>query len=446
MTAIPSPLRPLLGSSLADLDESRLQHLLGIEENQHLEFKRDLESSREARIEQIRDLVSFANAGGGLVLFGVDEDSETRTASALCGLETDVDVVRQLEQIIVERSHPVIPATVDRIPLASGRQVVAVVIAPSPLAPHAVIEKKRMSWPVRRGHGKDYLTEAQLADSYARRFAGAAAITEQLTDLHHDHEKLLALEHLGWVVVSLVPTAPAPGVISPDAENEGRDWIERFERRRLDGDGRGARAHWNVRIGYRGLELIDQGEGTHQHGHLLVDGGGTAAAAILISQPRYEEPSLRGMPIGGRTPSAIAETIVDHLDLLASHAVDVGAGGDAHLAVSVHLDDNAILQIKPAHDGHGRIGPEFGRRQGPCPISLRSVELTPLVDNPAAFLQAAHLLATDITSRYGTSDLEVLDAAGVITEGASAEHERLSKWARQRGGAESPATAPDPTE
>lgn len=432
MTAIPSPLRPLLGPTLHALDEERLRRVLGTEENQHLEFKGDLESSKEARLEQIRDLVSFANAGGGLVLFGVDEDRSTHTASALRGLGTDVDVVRQLEQIIVACSHPVIPANVERIVLESGRQVVAVVIAPSPLAPHAVIEGKRMSWPVRRGHGKDFLTEAQLADAYARRFAGAAAITEQLTELHRDHEQYLSLEHKGWVVVSLVPTAPAPGVVGPDAEDAGRDWIAEFERRRLDSNGSGARPYWNVRVGYRGLELIDQGEGTHQHGRLRVDGAGTAASAMLVRDLEREE-SLKGTPIGGRTPAAIVETIVDLVDLLASHAVDAGAGGEAHLAVSIHLAEDAMMQIRPADDRHGMIRPEFGRRPGPTPVSLRSVELAPLIDDPTALLQAAHLLATDITTRYGTSDLEVLDASGAITEGATAEHKRLTKWVRQRG-------------
>ena len=74
-----------------------------------------------------------------------------------------------------------------------------------------------------------------------------------------DHEQFLSLENRGWVVVSLVPTAPSPGVVGPDAQEVGRQWIERFERRRLDSDGTGTRVHWNVRIGYRGLELIDRG-------------------------------------------------------------------------------------------------------------------------------------------------------------------------------------------
>lgn len=69
----------------------------------------------------------------------------THGASELVGIDTDtdVDVVRQLELILLDRSHPVIPATVDRVLLDNGRQVVAVVISPSPVAPHAVIEGAR---------------------------------------------------------------------------------------------------------------------------------------------------------------------------------------------------------------------------------------------------------------------------------------------------------------
>lgn len=234
-------------------------------------------------------------------------------------------------------------------------------------------------------------------------------------------------------MVSLVPPAPAPGVIGPDAQDAGREWIAEFEHRRLGSNGSGARPHWNVRVGYRGLELIDPGEGTHQHGRLLVDGAATAAAAMLVREHEQEEPSLKGTPIGGRTPAAIAETIVDLVDLLASHALDSGAGGEAQLAVSTHVAEDAMLQIRSADDLHGMIRPEFGRRRGPTPASLRSVELAPLVDDPAAIRQAAHLLATDITTRYGTSDLEVLNASGAITQGATAEHKRLTKWVRQRG-------------
>jgi hypothetical protein len=79
------------------------------------------------------------------------------------------------------------------------------------------------------------------------------------------------------------------------------------------------------------------------------------------------------------------------------------------------------------------MGPEnLGRRRGPVPVSLRSVELVPLVDDPAALLQVAHLLATDITTWFGISDLEVLDADGRITDGTTPSHTRLNRWAAHR--------------
>jgi hypothetical protein len=431
VTAIPAPLRPLLGRTLEGLDEAILARLIDLEENQHLEFKRDLAGSKEARLEQMRDLVSFANAGGGLVLFGIDEDPGTHAASEVVGVGTEIDVVRQLEQILLERSHPVIPATVDRVLLRNGRQVVVVVISPSPLAPHAVIDGVRMSFPVRRGHGKDFLSEAQLADAYARRFAGAAAVTEQLADLHHDHEQFLSLENCGWVVVSMVPTAPAPGVVGPDAVDVGREWIREFEERRLDRSGT-TRQYWNVRVGYRGLELVDGGEGTHQHGRLQVDGVGTAAAAMLVRALNTEDPATDGVLMASRSPAQITEMIIDLVDLLSSRAVDVGAGGDAHLAVSLHLADDVLMQVRPDYSQFW-MGPEnLGRRRGPVPVSLRSVELVPLVDDPAALLQVAHLLATDITTWFGISDLEVLDADGRITDGTTPSHTRLNRWAAHR--------------
>jgi len=66
------------------------------------------------------------------------------------------------------------------------------------------------------------------------------------------------------------------------------------------------------------------------------------------------------------------------------------------------------------------------------PVSLRSVELAPLVDDPVALLQVAYLLAIDITTWFGISDLEVLDADGRITDGTTAPHSRLNRWAARR--------------
>jgi hypothetical protein len=41
-----------------------------------------------------------------------------------------------------------------------------------------------------------------------------------------------------------------------------------------------------------------------------------------------------------------------------------------------------------------------------------SVELQPLVEDPEALPAAAFLLTTDITTRYGIADLQVIDASG----------------------------------
>lgn len=67
----------MINKPIADLDAADLVALVAeqAEEGRHLEFKRDLPSSSDKnKMELCADVSSFANTGGGYLLFGVDEN------------------------------------------------------------------------------------------------------------------------------------------------------------------------------------------------------------------------------------------------------------------------------------------------------------------------------------------------------------------------------------
>jgi predicted HTH transcriptional regulator len=69
--------RPLADQTYADL-EAFLQQQIG--ENLTLDYKRELStSSNRDRAELCKDISAFANSQGGMIIYGVGEDSTDRT-------------------------------------------------------------------------------------------------------------------------------------------------------------------------------------------------------------------------------------------------------------------------------------------------------------------------------------------------------------------------------
>ncbi len=75
----------------------------GLYESQNLDFKRDwIGKTDEEKYKFLSDVCGFANAGGGIILYGVDETREngsaTGKASEACGVEV-ADISSELSRI-----------------------------------------------------------------------------------------------------------------------------------------------------------------------------------------------------------------------------------------------------------------------------------------------------------------------------------------------------------
>lgn len=84
-------------------------------ESEMLEFKRTTGQRREA----VRTLCAMLNHLGGRVLFGIEPDGR------VAGQQVSERTLEELAQEVREIDPPVFP-TVDRIDVASGREVLAV--------------------------------------------------------------------------------------------------------------------------------------------------------------------------------------------------------------------------------------------------------------------------------------------------------------------------------
>jgi hypothetical protein len=138
----------LANTHLASIKHEHLARLLAdrVEEGVHLDFKRDLyAASDEQKAEFLADISAFANAAGGDIIVGIDE--EKGAASTLRGLDPALDLdkeVLRLQQVADSGLEPRIPGLafhVVRGPSGEGFLIIRVPASPRP--PHRVVHNGR---------------------------------------------------------------------------------------------------------------------------------------------------------------------------------------------------------------------------------------------------------------------------------------------------------------
>lgn len=119
-----------LPAKLTDLTPEHLQQLVedGATEGPHLDFKRELppnwDSSAKANF--LHDVIAFANAGGGDLIYGMDEDGNARAREVMPQRFDSVDAeVRRLQDFMLNLVEPRIKgAQVQAVTVGDGYTIV----------------------------------------------------------------------------------------------------------------------------------------------------------------------------------------------------------------------------------------------------------------------------------------------------------------------------------
>lgn len=149
-----------------DIDLADLQALVdgGIPEGRRLEFKRDHYGRKEEhRREFVADVSAMANAHGGYLLIGLDE--QNGIAANVCGVEeSDPDgLVRAVSDAIRTSLEPLlIEFRVKWLSIKPGRGVLMIKISRSWSAPHRVTVAKDFRFFVRDENGKHPMSVEEL--------------------------------------------------------------------------------------------------------------------------------------------------------------------------------------------------------------------------------------------------------------------------------------------
>lgn len=106
-----------------------LKRLVARGEGRHLEFKR-----RVPKPERIaKEVVAFANSGGGHLLLGVDDDG------TVVGVRDSEEEEFSLRRALGMNCRPTVKWRSERIPITSKRDVIIVTVPDSPRKPHFIV-------------------------------------------------------------------------------------------------------------------------------------------------------------------------------------------------------------------------------------------------------------------------------------------------------------------
>ncbi len=169
-----------------EIDKTTIQELVANEvpESKTLEYKRDLKiQTKGDKKEFVADVSAFANASGGHLVFGVDEDDEGSPVSAL-GVEckNPDETIRQMESIVRDTIAPRIPGVRTKaIPGFERGSVIVMEIPKSWAGPHLSI-KNASRFFSRHSKGKYPLEIHEIRDAFAESTDLARRISEFRTE------------------------------------------------------------------------------------------------------------------------------------------------------------------------------------------------------------------------------------------------------------------------
>lgn len=151
-----------------------LKKLVAQGEGPFLEFKR--KASYPDKI--VREMIAFANAGGGILLVGISDDGQ------LAGLKHPEDESHVIQQSLL-KCHPALPVTEAFIPIGASRYVIQYHVAQSHDKPHYFHDGDRKEAYIRVND------QSIRASREVREIARRARLKKDIRFHYGEHEKFL---------------------------------------------------------------------------------------------------------------------------------------------------------------------------------------------------------------------------------------------------------------
>lgn len=108
-----------------------LERLVTIGEGQHLEFKRQVPKPQRLA----KEVIAFANSGGGHLLLGVDDDG------SIVGVRDADEELFSLQEALGNYCEPALSVALERVAISRRRDVIVVKVKSSDTRPHYLVHR-----------------------------------------------------------------------------------------------------------------------------------------------------------------------------------------------------------------------------------------------------------------------------------------------------------------
>ncbi len=403
-----------------------------VSETTDLEYKKEHYGSSDGEKRKLSgDIAAMANAAGGVILLGVEED-EHAAAKKLVHVDLGDEEIRRIRSIAAGGISPL--PTFDVFPVANpadpNKGIIVIAIPPSPMRPHAVLVNEGLRFPQRHGAGITYLTEAQVANAYRQRSRrideGAMALQRLETNLLEQFRSYTC----GRLVVTLVPDVPGDFPLDTAAFRAFRGQLGSISPGILDNSW-----YW-ARHRVAGGRLIardgDDSGPSYLMCELYRDGSGSFATTVGLDEERNA-----GLNDGNRMIYMLDERVIDSiwsgLLFLGRHARDrAGVGGNTAIRVTI---PSADLPKQLFHVRHGFRDP-FGHVTVGSATAEGLFDLDDLAEPGPDLVAATYQLATELFQEFGRPEAVQMTPDGVVRTrywSPQVYGPRLIEWAKQHG-------------
>lgn len=371
------------------------------------------------------------------------EDVATGVANKLTPVTVSAAAAEQQRLAQALRTYQAPPIEFYFVPViaAAGGWYLAVVVPPSPRAPHAVLglrddEKHPLRYPVRHDRGTIWLSEHEVAERYRRRLS-AHEDQENRADrvAAAGREVLIRSSCDGvWLYVSVVPEFPAGDLrLDTAAVNRVDDWRRRFSQpsplgRDLAAYGRALPAPGKVTFSDSRSSGADE-EGTIRTSYLELHLDGSAFAAKAVNPfgdgDRQE--------VGDRT---IADDLVVLVDVVLRWCADQsGSMGTATVIAGFVQPSGRGSHVDSLLTLVGEVGRVLGTRKtlNRLITTVVAVDLS-AVETLQQRLAVVHLVHTGLLHFFGIAESRNFRHDGQIDPGAfDSRAQETDRWARDYG-------------
>lgn len=360
-----SPLHMALGETEPGWSHSLFDRAVteSIPERHDLDWKRTLtllswegatrEQKDATREELAKDIAAMANSGGGMIVYGVDEDrtSPSSGATEITGCSgVDEATTKTIRQIAASSIYPPVTGLQFHILRpedgAEEKSILVMLIPDSPDRPHLVHPKGKTDWfmaPWRNGPETSTMAERQLADAYVRRTLehrrNTAEFDEVVSSFIADCNASQADK--SWVIAVARPVAPAADPLRLSREDGDAIFRDAWKNRgRAPLGPQYITAHNQTRLGMRRIfraektsrTLPNSSQERWLEARVEVHGDGTIAVGFT------RDGAILPAPASGSREIAVCDieqTSLDLLLLLQASTKIIGAVGDYQMRIDV---------------------------------------------------------------------------------------------------------------